>query len=120
MFNEKFKFFICLYFSVTSWVSKSQEGRDINSTFRTNWKFQRRVQFCIIFLDTVGSCIGAVMFTLMIFLTEEWDSKIRKSFTTLICIQTCSHVVYTFYVAPKIRKSNTTRQLLYIDNKLTG
>lgn len=51
MFNERYSLFISLYFFITSWISKSQEGRDISSAFRTNSQFKKnRFKFTSNFL----------------------------------------------------------------------
>jgi len=119
MLYEKYRFFITAYLFITSWITKSQENRD-SSACRAKSKWKRQTQSLITFLTTMGTCCGAVVFTLILYLTENWDSKIRKSFTRLMYVQTFGHLAYTFLGAKKIRESNATRQLLYLDTILTG
>jgi len=120
MFNERYTFFISLYFFITSWISKSQEGRDINPTFCTYSKFQKQIQNFIRFLSTCGSFCGVLLFSAILYFTEQWDSQVRRSLTTLILVQTCYHFAFTVFVSPILRQSNATRQLLCMDKKLTG
>jgi len=118
MYYEKLKFFIDTYFLIFLFIPMCQEG--LYQTWHTKSVFRKLYDELAIYVCTIGAFTATILLTAVVLTKRDWKSGVQVCITLVLLALILFLSGIIVYIAPLMRRFQTTRHLLKFDEQLSG